>query len=341
MVSLFLNFPDLFECETHDKKKPIDIVIEYNDPDVIKHFFDLKHIQDVDNRTNIITLEEAATHSSENNILSFWKEQYEEVINHNDSILYFACRQLHGHKIISHLINPNSVMYRHKLTGLSPLMVAVQHRQLQCVKELLNNKYFTQEAFELATNNSFRTVLHICTKVHNKEITKALFDSRYMSNTLSVAADIQGATPLHSCAQVGNMYMAQRLLSYIIDHRSPVRTFSNSPMPLTMIAYDTNKRVSPESLAAKVNKGTSHYASASSHAHTMLIKRNKGKLTPLHVAIQAGNLDVINEMLKYANSSVISMCDDLQRTSLHMAAAKGKKVFHFHVDLNEKSVIQY
>jgi ankyrin repeat protein len=60
----------------------------------------------------------------------------------------------------------------------------------------------------------------------------------------------------------------------------------------------------------------------------MLTKKNKGKLIPLHVAIQAGNLDVINEMLRYADPSLLNVCDDQQRTSLHMAAAKGEKVFY-------------
>jgi ankyrin repeat protein len=114
MIGLFLNFPHLFNFETHDKKKPIDIAIEYNDPEVIKQFFDLKHIRDVDDRTDVITLEEIAGHSSENKVLSFLKEQYEEVISCDHSILYFACHQLHGHKMISHLINPNSIMYRDK-----------------------------------------------------------------------------------------------------------------------------------------------------------------------------------------------------------------------------------
>lgn len=324
MVGLFLNFPRLFDCETNDKKKPIDIAMEYNDLEVIEQFFDLRHIRDAEDRAEVITLEKLDAHSSESNTLPLLKEQYKELVHHDPSALYSACRQLHGHKIVSHLINPNSIMYRDKHTGLTPLMVAVQHRQLQTVKELLNSKNFTQEAFELATNVSFRTVLHICTKVHNKEITKALFDSHYMSNTLLVAADMLGDTPLHSCAQVGNLYMAQRLLSYIIDNNSPVRIFSDSPMPLTTINYDANRRVSPEPFVVKVNKGASHYGSANRYTHTMLIKRNKGKLTPLHVAIQAGNLDIINEMLKYADPSVINMCDDQQSTSLHMAAAKGK-----------------
>ncbi|CAF4522440.1 unnamed protein product [Rotaria socialis] len=323
MIGLFLSFPHLFNHETYDKKKPIDIAIEYNGPDVIKHFFDLGHIRYVENTKDIVTLDEVSTYSPEYEVLSFLKLQYEEVINGDHSLLSCACRQLHGHKMISHLINPNSIMYRDKKTGLSPLMVAVQHRQLQCIKELLNNKYFTQEAFELVSNISFRTVLHICTKVHNKEITKSLIDSRFMSTTLAVATDVVGDTPLHTCAQVGNVYMTQLLLDYITNHNSPVTTCSDSRNLLTMIKRDTDRRMPPEASTVRCINATSRYGSTSRQAHAILTKKNKSKLTPLHVAIQAGNFDIINEMLKYADSSVVNVFDDQQRTSLHMAAAKG------------------
>ncbi|CAF1136805.1 unnamed protein product [Adineta steineri] len=284
VIDLFLNFSQLFNRETHDKKKPIDIMIEYNDPDVIKHFFDLR---------------------PENKVLSMLKQQYNEAINYDPSRLSLACRQLHGLKTISHLINPHSIMYCDKQTGLSPLMVAVQYRQLKCVNELLNNKYFTQEAFELVGDVSFCTVLHVCTKVYHKEITKALFNSRFMSNTLATTADVLGNTPLHTCAQVGNVYMTQVLLGYITGHNSS----SYSPKFFKMSNHNADKRMQPESTIR--------------HAHVLLTKKNKEKLTPLHVATQAGQLDVINEMLRYANASMINMCDDQQRTSLHMAAAKG------------------
>lgn len=276
MIGLFLNFPQLFNYEMHDKKKSIDIMIEYNDPKIIKHFFD---------RTNMITLEDIAALSPENKVVSLLKQQYEQAMNHDHSRLYFACRQLHSSKTVSHLINPHSIMYLDKQTGLSPLMVAVQHRQLECIKELLNNKYFIQEAFNLVSNISLGTVLHICAKVHHKEITKILFNSRFMSNTLAITADVLGNTSLHICAQVGNVYMTQLLLDYI----------------------------------------TGHNLSTQSIVTSSLIKKNKDKLTPLYVAIQAGHLDVVNNILKYADASVINMCDDQQRTGLHIAAAKGEK----------------
>ena len=241
MIGLFLNFPELFNCKTHDKKKPIDIAIEYNDPEVIKHFFDQRHIRDADDTTDVLIVEEATACSSKNKLVSLLEEQYVEAINLDHSILYFACHQLHGQKTISHLINPNSITYRDKQTGLSPLMVAVQHRQLQRVKELLSHKYFTQEAFELVSNTSLRTILHICAKVHHREIMKVLFESRFVSNTLTLAADVLGDTPLHVCAQAGNVHMTQLLLGYTTNHSSFISTFSKSPTAQTMLKRDVNR----------------------------------------------------------------------------------------------------
>ncbi|CAF1547014.1 unnamed protein product, partial [Adineta steineri] len=127
-----------------------------------------------------------------------------------------------------------------------------------------------------------------------------------MSNTLAITADVLGNTPLHTCAQVGNVYMAQLLFGYITGYNSS----SYSPKFFKMSNHNADKRMQPESTIR--------------HAHVLLTKKNKEKLTPLHVATQAGQLDVINEMLRYANASVINMCDDQQSTSLHMAAAKAR-----------------
>lgn len=274
-------------------------MIEYNDVDIIQHFFDLRHHREID---------------PENKVLSLLKQQYEQAINHDPSRLSSACHQLHSFKTIVHLINPHSVIYRDEQSGLSPLMIAVQHRQLRCITELLNNKYFTQEAFDLVSSVSFCTVLHICAKIHHKEIAKVLFNSRFMSNTLAIAANVLGDTPLHTCAQVGNVYMTQLLLGCFTGHNLSMITSNDFklPRPLKMINHNTARQMQLE-------------PSVIQHAHGLLIKQNKEKLTPLHVAIQAGHLNVINEMLKYADASVVNMCDDQQRTSLHMAAAKGKK----------------
>jgi ankyrin repeat protein len=91
-------------------------------------------------------------------------------------------------------------MHLDEQTGLSPIMIAVQHHQLECAKELLYNRYFTQKVFDLVSNVSFCTLLHICANVQHKEITKLLFNSHFMSNTLAITADELGDTPLHTCA---------------------------------------------------------------------------------------------------------------------------------------------
>lgn len=228
-------------------------MIEYNDSETIKHLFD-----------------------QYDEVLSLLKDQYDDAVYNDSSRLFFACRQTHGSKTISHLINPDSLMYVDEQTGLSSLMIAVQYRQLECIKQLLHNKYFTQEAFDLASNVSFCTALHICAKIQDKQITQLLLNSHFMSNTLASTNDISGDTALHICARVGNVYMTQLLFRFTVSYSS-----------------------------------------------SLLTKKNKEKLTPFHVAAQAGHLDVINEMLMYADSSAINMSDDQQRTALHMAAEKG------------------
>ncbi|CAF1438206.1 unnamed protein product [Adineta ricciae] len=253
MICLFFNFPHLFSRETQDKKKPIDIMIECNDSETVKHLFNQEH-----------------------EVVSLLKEQYEDAIYNDSSRLFFACRQTHRSRTIAHLINPHSLMYVDEWSGLSSLMVAVQYRQLECIKQLLRNKYFTQEVFDLATSVSFCTVLHICAKAQDNQITQLLLNSHFMSNTLARTSDISGDTALHVCARVGNIFMTQLLLRYTVGHGS-----------------------------------------------SLLTKKNKEKLIPFHVAVQAGHLDVINEMYLYADSSMVNMCDDQQRTGLHMAAAKG------------------
>lgn len=304
----------------------MDVAIEYNDPEVIKDFLDGKYVRDINAKLDEITLDDTVISSSENKVLSLLKQQYDEVMNHDHSLLYFACRQLHGHQTISHLINPNSIIYQDKQIGLSPLMVAVQCRQVHCVQELLSNKHFTQEAFNLVNHLTFRTVLHICAKVQNVEITNALFCSRFMTKTLAVATDTLDNTPLHICAQVGNIYMTQMLLGYITNHNLILSSLSKSQNFHPKINPDYNHRLltvsSIDSTNSTIND-TSYSDLEHRYTHDMLTKTNKDNLTPLHLAVQAGKLDVLNEMLKYADSFVINRCDDQQRNSLHMAAIKG------------------
>lgn len=327
MIGLFFDSPDLFNYKTKDNKRPIDVAAEYGNSDFIKLFFEAQNFKHIDDTTTIAVLLNAAVRHSGSEVLSFLKGQYENMLHEHPNALHMACHELHGHKMVSHLINSKSILYQDKQIGFSPLMVAVQHRQLSCVKELLQNKYFTQDAFELVSDISLRTVLHVCAEIKQMEITKALFDSRFMSSSLAIAADISGDTPLHICARINNVYMTERLLGYISQRSSPVMTFSDSSTSRTMTNLDANGRVPPKPSVSKSGHTTSHHGSVSGHVHAILMKRNKSKLSPLHVAIQTGNLHIIQEILKFAHQSLINGYDDQQRTCLHMAAEKGRKKF--------------
>lgn len=294
MISLFHNHPNLFDRTTHDGKRPVDIAAEYGNLQMFEALFQRSDWKQAGVKS-LSALVNAALSPRQDNVLLFLKN--ENLLDGHHTALHLACRQLHGHNMISHFINPESIMYQDKHDGFSPLMVAVQHRQLECVNELLAHKNLTQEAFELISPSSLRTVLHICAEANQDKITEALFECSHISDFLLKATDLMGNTALHICAEVGNVYMTKRLLF----HSTPV--------------IPTTTNTACEQVLTK------------KYADVMLTKKNKSKLTPLHVAIHSGKSHVINEILQVANpSKFIEQCDEQRRTSLHMAAEKGERV---------------
>jgi hypothetical protein len=201
------------------------------------------------------------------------------------------------------------------------LMVAVKHRQLECVKELLSHNAWTEEAFELTSPKSLLTVLHICAEVNDDNITTALMKFPRISSFLTGATDLMGNTALHICAKAGNVYMTHLLLF----PSTPVVSVSKAPPPpRSMTNLDSNGRV-PQVSTWSTPATDRQQVSVNKHVEAMLTKKNKDKLTPLHLAIHSGKLNVIIEILKVANpASIINKCDDQRRTSLHMAAEKGE-----------------
>jgi ankyrin repeat protein len=317
MVNLFLNHPNLFNRETHDGKTPLAIAAEYGNLKIVENLLKRSDRRQPDDK-GIGALVRAAVFPRQDNVLLFLKN--ENLLAGHHTALHLACRQLHGHNMITHLIDPESIMYQDKQDGFSSLMVAVQHRQLGCVKDLLGHQNHTQEAFELTSPRSLRTVLHICAEVNDDKITEAIFERGHISDFLLKATDVMGNTALHVCAEVGNVYMTKRLLF----HSTPVMPISKTSAYRTMTNLDSSGRVllksSPTTTTAAHEQG-----SIAKQVYVMLTKKNKSKLTPLHVAIHCGKSLVINEILQVANSSIIEENDDQRRTSLHMAAEKGKR----------------
>ncbi|CAF1436980.1 unnamed protein product [Adineta ricciae] len=325
LIRLFLNEPKLFECETKDKKRPIDIAAEYGNLDILKHFFEIEELRII-NRNDIkkgtATLINAAVRHREDEVLSFLKRQYQHILHPHLNTLHFACRQLHGHKMVSHLINKHSIMYQDKYTGSSPLMIAIQHRQIECVKELLSHKECTQNVIDLVSYITLRTAFHFCAEANEKEITKLLCQAHYMTKILVLAVDILGDTPLHICAKVGNAFMIKILLDYIKQISSSMNIISYSSTSSNIKNLNNNNRI-PLKLLSDKHSDINRQISTNEYIYTILNKKNKNKHTPLHVAIYNGNLNVIKEILKYSHQSVVNACDGQKRTSLHMAAEKG------------------
>jgi ankyrin repeat protein len=228
--------------------------------------------------------------------------------------------------MVSHLINEKSMMYQDKKTGSSPLMVAVQHRQFECVKQLLGHEACTPHVIQLVSYVTLRTVFHICAEVNQDDITKELCQTKYLSTLLVLAADLQGDTPLHICAKVGNACMTKILIDYIKRNSSSFTTTEVTPHTTThrsMTNLDTNGRVTSKP-SPTITQITTQQSPVMGNVKSMLIKKNKNKYTPLHVAIYFGNYNVIEEMIPSLTLSVINEYDDQKRTSLHMAAEKGQ-----------------
>ncbi len=324
---MFTDHTELFDCKTKDKKKPIDIAAEYGNIDVLKHLFDIKEFRKIDEKEGAVALINAAVCHRENEVLSFIKRQHNHLLHRHLNTLHFACRQLHGHKKIFHLIDEKSIMYQDKKTGSSPLMVAVQHRQFECVKQLLDDKACTPHVIQLVSSITLRTVFHVCAEVNQDEITEILCQPKYLSTLLVLAADLQGDTPLHICAKVGNAYMTKILIDYIKNNSSSSFTTTEvTPHTTThrsMTNLDTNGRVPLKPSSTKTHI-TTQQSPVMGNVESMLIKKNKNKYTPLHVAIYFGNYNVIEEMIPDSTLSVINAYDDQKRTSLHMAAEKGQ-----------------
>ena len=100
--------------------------------------------------------------------------------------------------------------------------------------------------------------------------------------------DMKGNTPLHICARVNNKYMAAELLSLGREYPE--------------MAYD--QRTEKNQLEMTNNRG----------------------LTPFHQAIKHKNDEIVEIMLQPENDleQLIRQTDNNLRTSLHMAAFKGK-----------------
>lgn len=301
---------------------PIDIAAEYGHPDIFKYLFDMEELETVEPKRDVSSLINAAVSRRENEVLTFLKSQKAYIEHRHLNTLHFACRQLHGHNMVSNLINDISIMYQDRKYGFSPLMVAVQHRRVQCVHQILSHKACTQKVIQLVSPITLRSVFHVCAEVNNNEITDRLCKTEYLSSLVIFAADNMGDTPLHICAKFGNAHMSKLLLAYINKQLPSKVVVPQQSLYRTATSLDLTNRFHSKVPNEKTNNVYQHRAT-DENVLRILKKKNKDRYTPLHLAIYNGNQGVAEEILNHCDSSVINECDDQKRTSLHLAAGKG------------------
>jgi len=292
MFELFDHTAKLLDWKTYDHKRPIDIAAEHGHIEIA-----LKYLYKDNNPKGIEALVRAAIRHPTDKILSYVKSTYP---NEDDPIYYktlhYACRQFFGHQSIKCVIFKRD-MSTYDGNGYIPLMLAVKHRQVESVKELLKSEYCTKEVMEMSTDDGTkRTVLHICAEANEDSITDALLEkcsNLYKNNNeLLIKSDVTKNTPFHTCAQKNNVHMCKKLIEYYKP------------------------------------KNNSNATTEASKESTMWTMTNHNKMTALHEAIQNGYSEIVKTMRESMDAGdfkrMAHIIDEELRTCLHLAAAKGQ-----------------
>jgi ankyrin repeat protein len=293
MLKLFGDSTQWSELKTYDNKRPIDIAAEYGNIEIVS-----RYLSEHENSKGIRTLIRAAIRHRSGTALSYVQSTYHDEDNPGHyQALHYACRQFYGHQSIKHIISMDE-MKAYDRNGYTPLMLAIKHRHVKCLKQLLESDYCTKQVIKISTkSDTKRNVLHICAEVNEKSITDLLLKKcsklyeNSKSNELFITTDLMKNTPFHTCAQNGNVDMCEQMIK---SYRE-----SNNNRP-------TERWRGP----------------------TMWTMTNHNKWTALHGAVQNGYVDIVETMNTQMDAAdfeeMANIIDEELRSPLHMAAAKGE-----------------
>ena len=284
MFDLFPQDKDFFRLMTVDKKTPFAIAVEYDHYRVPKESSESSNEPSLTDHSIRALVPAAIRHRNIEVLNQLIAEK--EMLN---DIIQMACRQPNGHELITDS-RMKDVFTRKNMSkvittdGYTPIMVAVKYGQVRCVEVLLKNGHCDETTFKMTTIDSERSLLHICAEYPNERITSLLFEEKKLIGLGLTLADVMGDTPLHICARKNNKYMCQRLLG------------------------------TPEQSSGKP---------------AMLQCRNNNGFNALHEAIENGNDEIVKLMIEkmamsFSQKQLLEECDNKARTSLHIAALKGK-----------------
>ena len=301
---MFRQFPledDFYKLKTVDNKTPFAVAVEYGHYESTKHYF---KPPDGDHKVtggDAVVIETAVRYLDVRFIHFLASSKSEQMLNY---IIHVACREPRGHELLTDS-RLQSIFKRPEILkpitkdDLTPLMVAVKHRQVECVRHLLDDPFFDPIVFKSVSLDFQRTVLHLCAEFPNDKITD-LLRAKGISNRVNLSPiDALGNTPLHICAQKKNTHMCKELL----------RVTESSLKNSTKTSFDSR-----------------YQAFGSNTMPTMLKIRNNNGVTAFHEAIENGNSKIVEVIMEMSSDRhvLIEDTNEQLRTSLHIAAWKGK-----------------
>ncbi len=212
-----------------------------------------------------------------------------------DDILHAACRHRLGNNSISFLLQiKKNALGTPDQDGFTPLMVAVKHRRLECVQELLTEEQDMKSVLSVQSKSLKYSVFHICAEIQHDKITDILAEklaSLPKKKDILIQQDRMGNIPLHICAQKGNAHMCEWLINI---YRSLPRSIpGNTPIWLWK-----------------------NYAERSPFQEAV----HNSRANILRVML---NTKLIPETSVKTRTKMIYAIDKERRTNLHIAALKG------------------
>ncbi|CAF2967339.1 unnamed protein product [Rotaria sp. Silwood2] len=200
----------------------IEVAAAYGHLDIVIKY--LKNVSAQDNRNDAIhQFILAAVRFHGKSILSHFADMTGNV----SSRLYWVCRQPHGDRLIRDeeyaktLITKETMSHQYEDDDhFTPLMIAVKYRRVKCIEKLVDSEFCERKVWNKCSRELKKTVFHICAEIQDNEITGLLLDAAKKNNIDVIDSDIMGNTPLHICAQVGDIDILKLLCRDGIDVNS-------------------------------------------------------------------------------------------------------------------------
>lgn len=299
------------------------------------HICDLINIQDKDGKTILFT----ACENDNNDCVAFLLKYRCCKINicndRNETPMFRAC-QNDNTKLVDILVKYNADVNFKDITGRTPLHVAVESKNKDMVKSILNNKICL---VNLRDKNSY-SALHLAIFGKNFEIVKTLLEADCYDKCDINSRDSNKNTPLMLAISADATHIVHLLIyngcnlnKYNSEGKKAFHMACESNCTVDIIYFFlTTKPDFDLNCWDRFGRTGLHYAVIGNNikAIKMLLKTNinlnkqdDDKETALHLAYRGNKLEIVNELLK-SPSCDINLSNKAGESILHMACGKNE-----------------